>query len=130
MVYVKVAGAGEIPAGSMKHVEVMGTELCIINAGGTFYATADRCPHMSAPLSLGQLNGTVLTCPLHFSRYDIRTGTNLSGPVETHIEGIDMIPSAVTSYVLRIAAIMAAVKTYDLQTFPVRVEKGEVLADL
>ncbi len=130
MTYVKVAESGEIPAGTMKHAEVMGKELCIINAGGTFYVTADRCPHMNAPLSLGQLDGTVLTCPLHFSRYDIRTGRNLQGPVETPVDGIDMIPSAVTSYILRIAAIMPAVKTYNLQTFPVRVEHGEVLADL
>ena len=31
-------------------------------------ATDDRCPHMSAPLSIGELDGCVVACPLHEGR--------------------------------------------------------------
>ena len=34
-------------------------------------ATDDRCPHMSAPLSIGELDGCVVACPLHEGRFDL-----------------------------------------------------------
>ena len=58
MSFIEVAQAGEIPAGAMKHVEAGGRELCILNVGGTFYAFGDRCPHMSARLSMGTAPGS------------------------------------------------------------------------
>jgi nitrite reductase/ring-hydroxylating ferredoxin subunit len=33
------------------------------------------------PLSRGKLEGDVVECPLHFARYDVRSGALLSGPV-------------------------------------------------
>ncbi len=38
------------------------------------YATEDRCPHMSAPLSVGELDGCIVACPLHEGRFDLRSG--------------------------------------------------------
>jgi len=37
-------------------------------------ATEDRCPHMSAPLSVGRLDGCLIDCPLHIARFDLCTG--------------------------------------------------------
>jgi nitrite reductase/ring-hydroxylating ferredoxin subunit len=105
----------------MRHVEAGGKELCIVNAGGTFYAIADRCPHMSASLCMGTLEGTVLTCPLHFARFDVKSGRKCSGPVEPKIEGMDVVPPAVADYIMWVTAITAPLKTADLQVFPVRV---------
>jgi len=45
------------------------------------YALSDVCGHQRASLSKGRLEGYVLECPLHFARYDVRTGALLSGPV-------------------------------------------------
>gem|GEM_PF-1271733 len=33
-----------------------------------------RCSPTNAPLSLGTLNGKVVTCPLHGAKFDIMTG--------------------------------------------------------
>ena len=129
MSFVEVAKTGGTPPGTMKHVESDGKELCIVNAGGTFYAIGDRCPHMNAPLSMGTLEGTIVICPLHFSRFDLRTGRKVSGPVEAKIEGTDRLPPPLTAYMQRLAAIMAPVKTYDLQVFPVRVDGTGVFVD-
>ncbi|MBI3751396.1 MAG: Rieske 2Fe-2S domain-containing protein [Chloroflexi bacterium] len=37
-------------------------------------AVDDRCPHMSAPLSLGSLEGCLVACPLHNGRFDLASG--------------------------------------------------------
>jgi len=81
MSFVKVAKAGEILAGAMKHVEIGETEICIANVNGTFYAIGDRCGHENARLSRGSLMGTIVTCPMHASQFDVTSGKMMSGPV-------------------------------------------------
>jgi nitrite reductase/ring-hydroxylating ferredoxin subunit len=43
-------------------------------------AIDDRCPHMAAPLSVGELDGFVIGCPLHEGRFDLRTGETVRMP--------------------------------------------------
>jgi nitrite reductase/ring-hydroxylating ferredoxin subunit len=43
-------------------------------------AVDDRCPHMSAPLSLGSLDGCVVACPLHSGRFDLESGDPVQMP--------------------------------------------------
>jgi nitrite reductase/ring-hydroxylating ferredoxin subunit len=130
MAFIEVAKTGDIPAGTMKHVDAAGKELCIANVGGRFYAFGDRCPHMNARLSMGTLRGTIVTCPMHASTFDISTGKKVSGPVEAKIEGADKLPPAFQSYMKRIAELMAPIKTHDLQLFPVRIDGQRVLVDI
>ena len=66
--FVEVAKVNEIPDGKMKHVEVDGTEVLVANVGGKFSAISDRCGHMNALLSMGNLTGTTVTCPFHGSK--------------------------------------------------------------
>jgi nitrite reductase/ring-hydroxylating ferredoxin subunit len=80
MSFIEVAKISEIPPGTMKHIETGGKEICIVNISGRFYAIGDRCGHENARLSTGTLQGTVVTCPMHFSRFDVTTGKLLSGP--------------------------------------------------
>jgi nitrite reductase/ring-hydroxylating ferredoxin subunit len=49
----------------MKTVEVNGRELVICNCDGSFYAIDRRCAHMNAPLEMGTLDGSILTCAMH-----------------------------------------------------------------
>jgi 3-phenylpropionate/trans-cinnamate dioxygenase ferredoxin subunit len=48
------------------------------DVGGTYYAADLHCPHLHADLSKGTLDGTILTCPLHHSQFDLRDGGNLA----------------------------------------------------
>lgn len=80
MALVKVARVEEVPPGSMKKVVVGEKELLIVNIGGSFYAMNDRCWHMNGDLSLGKLEGNVVTCPRHGSQYDVTSGKGLRGP--------------------------------------------------
>ena len=71
--FVQVAKVNEIPDGKMKHVEVDGKEVLVANVSGKYFAISDRCGHMNALLSMGNLRGSTVTCPFHGSTFDITT---------------------------------------------------------
>jgi 3-phenylpropionate/trans-cinnamate dioxygenase ferredoxin component len=61
---------------------------------GTVYAIDDTCTHQDASLAAGWLEGCEVECPLHSSRFDLRTGAVDSPParqpVATHrVEIVD-----------------------------------------
>ena len=75
-----VARAADLAPGTVLHVELAGRELALFNIDGSFFATDDRCTHMRARLSDGYIQGGVVECPLHFGKFDIRSGRALSPP--------------------------------------------------
>jgi nitrite reductase/ring-hydroxylating ferredoxin subunit len=78
--WVRVAELADVSAGQLLRVEVFGRLLCLANVAGTVYAVDDDCTHISGPLDQGELEGHVLTCPLHLAQFDVRTGKVLRGP--------------------------------------------------
>jgi nitrite reductase/ring-hydroxylating ferredoxin subunit len=78
--FVKVAKVSEILPGHLLRVEVAGHLLCLANVAGTVYAVDDDCTHIGGPLDRGELEGHVLTCPLHLAQFDVRSGDVLRGP--------------------------------------------------
>ncbi|HJL64548.1 MAG: non-heme iron oxygenase ferredoxin subunit [Acidimicrobiales bacterium] len=54
-----------------------GIVVCRVN--GELYAIEDNCSHADTPLSEGRLRSHNLTCPLHGTSFDVRTGEH-SGP--------------------------------------------------
>ena len=77
---MKVAEKSEIPMGKMKMVTLNGKEILVANVGGNFYAIGDKCPHAGGDLSKGSLEGNIVTCPRHGSKFDVTTGKAVSGP--------------------------------------------------
>ncbi|MGA2394006.1 MAG: Rieske (2Fe-2S) protein [Candidatus Lustribacter sp.] len=63
--FVPVGPVAEIKPGTAKTVAVDGREIAVFNAGGTFYAVDNYCPHQGGLLSEGWLEGTTITCPWH-----------------------------------------------------------------
>lgn len=88
--FVKVADTGEIPSGAIKLVDVRGERLGVANVDGEFYAFSDECTHDGGPLSEGELDGAIVTCPWHFSRFDVRTGEIVESPAEDVIAVYDV----------------------------------------
>ncbi len=68
--------------GRMLRIEAFGTRLLLANVDGKLYAIADTCSHEDASLSLGALAGDSVKCPLHGSRFCLRTGAPLDEPAE------------------------------------------------
>ena len=48
--------------------------LSVMKVGDTIYCVDDTCSHETASLADGWLDGYDLECPLHESRFDIRSG--------------------------------------------------------
>jgi 3-phenylpropionate/trans-cinnamate dioxygenase ferredoxin subunit len=72
--FTEVAKIEELKSGTMKMVIAEGREILLARVGDKYYATDNRCPHMKGDLSQGKLEGTVVTCPLHGSQFDISNG--------------------------------------------------------
>jgi nitrite reductase/ring-hydroxylating ferredoxin subunit len=90
--FVEVAKLDEISTGSMKHIELNGKEIMIVDLDGKFYALNDRCSHTNAPLSMGHIQDSILTCPMHGARFDITTEKKVSDPKMPSFN-IDSLPS-------------------------------------
>jgi nitrite reductase (NADH) small subunit len=78
--FVKVAEAKDLAPGQGKTVEANGREIALFNVGGTFYAIDNTCKHRGGSLGEGELDGTVVTCPLHAWTYDVTSGECFDDP--------------------------------------------------
>jgi 3-phenylpropionate/trans-cinnamate dioxygenase ferredoxin subunit len=63
-----------IQDGQIKLVKIKDREIMLAKASGKYYAADGRCPHLGGRLWLGKLDGTIVTCPLHKSRFDLVDG--------------------------------------------------------
>ena len=75
-----VLDLADLPPGTMRRVSRGDVDLLLANVPVGIVATDDRCPHMSAPLSIGELDGCVVGCPLHEGRFDLSTGDTVQMP--------------------------------------------------
>jgi len=86
-VFVPVGAAADIAPGKSAVVLVDSTEIAVFNAGGTFYALDNTCPHQGASLSEGLVKGTTVTCPWHSWCFNLTDGSMTVGAwasVETY----------------------------------------------
>jgi nitrite reductase/ring-hydroxylating ferredoxin subunit len=75
-----VLSLDDLPVGSMRRVTQGDVDLLIAHTPAGLVATDDRCPHMSAPLSIGRLEDCEITCPLHQGRFDLASGDAVRFP--------------------------------------------------
>lgn len=79
-VFRRLLATGDLPPGAMRRVTVGDLDLLLAHTSAGIVATDDRCPHMSAPLSLGALDGCRVACPLHRGIFDLSTGDTVQFP--------------------------------------------------
>ncbi len=84
--YIKVAVLHDVAPGKMKCVTVRDQRVLLANVGGKIYAADEMCTHEEASLCLGSLRGELLKCPLHGSRFDLRTGAVLDEPADVPLK--------------------------------------------
>ncbi|HEX5825723.1 MAG TPA: Rieske 2Fe-2S domain-containing protein, partial [Candidatus Limnocylindrales bacterium] len=70
----------DLPEGAMRRVTDADLDVLIAHTPAGIVAVADRCPHMSAPLSIGVLEGCIVACPLHEGRFDLCSGDVVQMP--------------------------------------------------
>jgi nitrite reductase/ring-hydroxylating ferredoxin subunit len=119
--FVDIAKVDEISAGKMKHVEVNGKEIVIANMNGKFCALDDRCAHMNAPLSMGNLTGDVVTCPFHGAKFNVASGKKIAEPVLTPSQEMEPLPKTWQKAMEHTGQLMSHIKTYDQPTYEIKV---------
>ncbi|HSS66409.1 MAG TPA: non-heme iron oxygenase ferredoxin subunit [Gammaproteobacteria bacterium] len=80
--FIAAVEAGDLAPGRMACVDLNGRRVLIANVDGVFYAVDDTCTHEDASLSNGSLKGELVKCPLHGSRFSLRTGEPEEDPAE------------------------------------------------
>jgi nitrite reductase/ring-hydroxylating ferredoxin subunit len=85
MAEVKVAQVGRVAPGTGTVVDAQGTAIALFNVGGTFHAIANACTHRGGPLGKGRLDGSIVTCPWHGSKFDVTSGQVVGGPASAPV---------------------------------------------
>jgi nitrite reductase/ring-hydroxylating ferredoxin subunit len=78
--FAAVLAADELPPGAMRRISRGDLDILLANTSAGLVAVDDRCPHMSAPLSIGTLDGCIVDCPLHSGRFDLSNGETVQMP--------------------------------------------------
>ncbi len=96
--FVRAIAVGELQPGKGRAVLLNDKQVAVFNVGGTFYAIEGACTHVGGPLGEGELNDTVVTCPLHGATFDVCDGRVLGPPAgdnvasyEVKVEGNDVM---------------------------------------
>jgi 3-phenylpropionate/trans-cinnamate dioxygenase ferredoxin subunit len=72
--FIEVGKKDDLLNGTMKEVKVEDHDILLARVADKYYAIDNRCPHFGGNLSRGRLEGTVVTCPLHGSQFDLSDG--------------------------------------------------------
>jgi len=107
----KLGPSSEVPPGSLRGFTVGGKKILVANIGGAFHAMDAVCSHMQGDLTRGRLEGNVVTCPRHGSRFDVTTGKVVGN----------------VSFLVKTATGKVAT---DLKTYRVTVQDGSLFVDL
>lgn len=83
--YIALAELADVPVGKMYRAEHAGAFYLLANIDGTVYAVDDMCSHEDASLFKGSLHGDCVKCPLHGSRFELKSGRALDEPAEDNI---------------------------------------------
>jgi len=82
MKFVEISKSEAVPADSMKMFLVEGQEVLVVNLDEKYYAVSNRCTHARGDLSKGRLEGKIVVCPRHGSKFDVTNGSRISGPAK------------------------------------------------
>ncbi|MGI0016485.1 MAG: Rieske (2Fe-2S) protein, partial [Nitrososphaera sp.] len=87
----------------------------------------DRCSHMNAPLSMGTLNGKVVTCAMHGARFDVTTGKKVGEPMSLDPSMFpEPLPDSLQKIFAHSAQIQSKIRTYDQPTYETKIEGNRV----
>lgn len=98
--WIRVAAVSDLQPGACGEFVAGGRIVALYNVEGRYYALDGICPHQGGPLGKGSLCGAIVTCPWHGFQFDVTSGQHQTS------------------------------KSLTLPTFPVKVEKGEILVEI
>lgn len=84
--FVKVAKSSSVKENEPCCASANGKALALFRSGGKLYALDNACTHARGPLCQGSVDGGAVVCPLHGSKFDIKTGKVLGGPATKPVQ--------------------------------------------
>jgi nitrite reductase/ring-hydroxylating ferredoxin subunit len=97
----KAIGRSRIPLLKAAGIGRAKGRITLANVAGTLYAIDDACTHRGCSLGDGKLDGSMVQCACHGSRFDVTSGAVVRGPAEDPV-----------------------------RSYPVQIANGEVQVDL
>jgi len=77
---LRICPLADLPAGEALRVDEVSPPISVFHTDdGEVYAIDDTCTHQDASLADGWLDGCEIECPLHASKFDLRTGEAITG---------------------------------------------------
>lgn len=88
---IAVANVKDFEDEEMIVVEVEDEEILICRVENSFHAISNICSHAYIELADGELDGCFVTCPLHFSQFDVRTGEPQGPPAKEPVQVYELV---------------------------------------
>ena len=86
--WIDISNFLSLKKGDLADFDYGDKKIMIMNINGKFYAADRICTHAYIDLTTGVLNESekIVTCPLHHSSFDIKSGNALNLPAEEPLE--------------------------------------------
>jgi NAD(P)H-dependent nitrite reductase small subunit len=97
--FIRIGNIEDFPEGQGRMISAARKPVAVFKVNGKIYAVNNICPHMGGPIGGGEVEGTTVSCPYHHMCFDLETGRSADS------------------------------FGHSLQTYPVKVEDGEVWID-
>jgi nitrite reductase/ring-hydroxylating ferredoxin subunit len=78
MAFVRVADLAELVSNEGTIVAAGARRIALFRVGDEVLALDNVCPHEGGPIGLGELQGSIVTCPFHGWQFDVTTGACVS----------------------------------------------------
>ncbi|HEU0241074.1 MAG TPA: bifunctional 3-phenylpropionate/cinnamic acid dioxygenase ferredoxin subunit [Mycobacterium sp.] len=109
---VVVCPLADLPPGDVRRVDVEPPIAVFHTDAGELFAVDDTCTHQDASLADGWLVGCEIECPLHASKFDLRTGAVDAPPAKRPIRTHDVsVVDGIIHVALSTAAPLAPAST-------------------
>jgi len=82
----KVCRVSDVPIKEMRCVTLADRNVVVAHTESGFFVCDEMCTHEDARLCDGNLNGTLIKCPLHGSRFDLTNGKVLDDPADEDLK--------------------------------------------
>jgi 3-phenylpropionate/trans-cinnamate dioxygenase ferredoxin subunit len=103
-----VCGAAELAPGEARRLDSEPPIAVFRTDDGELFAIDDSCTHQDASLAEGWLEGCEVECPLHASKFDLRTGAVDAPPARLPVRTHEVVVDADQIYVIASTAAVGS----------------------
>lgn len=89
--WVDVAAETDLQEGKPKRVVAEDYPVMLLKRGLEIQAISATCPHLSAPLEEGDIDGDTVICPWHGSTFCLDDGSLIHGPATASVTSFDVM---------------------------------------